>query len=364
MLLDIGGRPTTDRHIRVGFIGCGSHAFRNVFPTFQFAPVQLIATCDLDAERAAAFARQFGAERSYADHHRMLASEKLDAVFIVTNYDAQGRPRYPALARDCLRAGVDVWMEKPPAASTEELAQLKREAGDRRVMAGLKKMFFPANEKLAELIHSDDFGRPMLAQITYPQHVPTVEELRAYIHDRQDVRSAVSFLDHLCHPASLLLLLFGMPSTLYYERTSSGAGAATFGYADGRVATMLLTHGSASLTQMERTTVVSDRGRHVVAENNARVAYHRGVTGLPYGVSPNYFAGGTDQASVVWEPEFTLGQLYNKGLFLLGYYGEVAEFANAVIERRPVAKAGLDHAWQVTKIFEAFAQGPRTLIAL
>ena len=108
MQLDIAGRPTTSPKIRAGFIGCGSHAFRNVYPTFQFAPVELVATCDLDADKAAAYARQFGAERSYNNHTKMLAEEKLDAVFIVTNYDDQGRPRYPALAADCLRAGKHV----------------------------------------------------------------------------------------------------------------------------------------------------------------------------------------------------------------------------------------------------------------
>src|SRR5512140_2558542 len=105
MDLDIAGRPTSARHIRAGFIGCGSHAFRNVYPTFQFAPVNLIATCDLDADKAASFARQFGAERSYTDHRKMIESEKLDAVFIVTNYDENGRPRYVKLATDCVRAG-------------------------------------------------------------------------------------------------------------------------------------------------------------------------------------------------------------------------------------------------------------------
>ena len=57
-----------ERKIRAGFIGCGGHAFRNVYPTFKFAPVDLIATCDLDESRAEEFARQFGAHRHYTNH--------------------------------------------------------------------------------------------------------------------------------------------------------------------------------------------------------------------------------------------------------------------------------------------------------
>ena len=326
--------------------------------------MQLIATCDLDASRSTAFARQFGAERSYTNHCEMLQKENLDAVFIVTNYDEQGRPRYCNLAADCLRAGRDVWMEKPPAANSSELADLRRLAGDRRVMVGFKKMFFPANEKAKQLMESPDFGRPMIAQLTYPQYVPPVEEFRQYVHDRKPLWSVVGFLDHLCHPVSLLLMLMGMPDTLYYERTANGAAVATFGYADGRLATITLTNGSAGNTMMERTTIISDRGRHIVVDNNIRVTYHRDAPDRHYGASPSYFTGTPEQTSAVWEPEFSLGQLYNKGLFLLGYFGEVDEFAKAVIERRPVAKAHLEHAWQATKIFEAFAQGPRTIIKL
>ena len=99
--------PKDDR-IRAGFIGCGSHSFRNIYPTFQFAGMNLIATCDLNPDKAAAYAQLFGAETSYTDYHDMLEKEELDAVFIVTNYDADGTPRFMRLAQECMKAGVHV----------------------------------------------------------------------------------------------------------------------------------------------------------------------------------------------------------------------------------------------------------------
>ena len=66
----------------------------------------------------------------------------------------------------------------------------------------------------------------------------------------------------------------------------------------------------------------------------------------------------------MWEPEFSLGQLYNKGLFLLGYWGEVEEFARSILDDRPPAKGTLRQAWQATRIFEAFGEGPERLVAL
>jgi predicted dehydrogenase len=370
MRIDFRGKLVDEPEIRAGFIGCGSHSFRNVYPTFQFAQVNLVATCDLQIEKAQAFAGKFGAANAYSDYGQMLEKENLDAVFIVTGYNQQtGRPLYPPIAADCLNAGCHVWMEKPPAATCKELEELDalaRQTG-RNVMAGLKKMFFPANEKAAQLIHEPAFGNVSLATFQYPQYVPTVEEIDTYLRDGQRLDKVVGFLDHVCHPVSAMLAILGMPESLYYTRSAWGAGQATFTYASGTVATLSLTHGASRDGGMERTLLVSDRGQHIVVDNNIRVTYHRTLPNEPgtgYGAAPNYFTGTPSEASVCWEPEFSLGQLYNKALFLLGYYGEVNEFARSILEKRPVAKAHLLHAWQATHIFEAFAQGPEKKIRL
>jgi predicted dehydrogenase len=369
MRINFHGKLVDEPEIRAGFIGCGSHSFRNIYPCFQFAPVNLIATCDLHVEKARAFAAKFGAQRAYADYHEMLAKEDLDAVFAVTGYDEKGRPTYPNIVVDCLAADRHVWIEKPPAASCAEIERMQKaaERAGKNVVVGMKKMFFPANEKAKELMSRPDFGRTSLVMLQYPQYVPTQAEFDQYVKAGEKVPRVVGFLDHLCHPASLLVYLLGMPSTLYYERSASGAGVATFGFDSGAVASLALTPGASRNQGMERTVIVSDSGRHIVVDNNIRVTYHRTPPSDPdtgYGSSPNFFTGAPDQATAAWEPEFSLGQLYNKGLFLLGYYNEIAEFARSILEKRPPKKGTLQEAWQVTRIFEAFADGPRRLISL
>ena len=366
MRIGFTGDLRDEPEIRVGFIGCGSHSFRNVYPTFQFAPVSLAATCDLVPGKAEAFARKFGAPHAYTDFHAMLAQEKLDAVFIVTGYDEQGRPRYPDLACACLEAGCHVWMEKPPAATCADIERMQAAArkANREVMVGMKKMFFPANEKAKELMSAPEFGRPMLISVQYPQWIPTVDDMRRYLQGRENVRSVVWFLDHLCHPMSLLVYLAGLPRTLFYQRAPSGAGVATFSFESGLVATLQLTQGASRNGGMERTLIIGENDHHIVVENNHRVSYHRTPQVWQYGGETNFFRGTPDQATAVWEPEFSLGQLYNKGLFLLGYYGEVNEFARAVLEKRRPSKCTLEDAWKVTRIFEAFAEGPDKLISL
>ena len=100
-----------------------------------------------------AYAREFGAQRAYRDYREMLAIEDLDCVFMVTNYDDRGRPRFPAIAIDVMRAGCHAWIEKPPAADLAEIDAMmtvERETG-KFVQVGFKKMFTPANEKAREI---------------------------------------------------------------------------------------------------------------------------------------------------------------------------------------------------------------------
>jgi len=362
-VLDIAGRvQESGRNVRVGFIGCGSHSFRNIFPTFQFLPVELVATCDLKLEQARAYARRFGAGRAYSDHEEMLEREDLEAVFIVTDYDERGRPRYPVLGTDCMEAGCHVWMEKPPAVSGDEIRAMMEvsERTDRFVVVGFKKMFFPANVKAAEIAHSEEFGPIQSITLRYPQYVPTAREFRATGREG----GVVGFLDHLCHPASILYLLGGRPRTLFYERSEHGGGFALFELVGGGVASLHFSAGQSGTSPLERTEVVG-RGANLVVENSIKLTYYRpGRRGQGgYGRAAN-FMGPDDGAPLVWEPEFSLGQLYNKGLFLLGYYGEVKYFIDCVLAGGPPEKSELKAALAVTQIFEAFRQGQGRLTEL
>jgi len=39
------------KKLRAGFIGCGGHSYRNVYPVFQYVPVDLVSVCDLKMEK-------------------------------------------------------------------------------------------------------------------------------------------------------------------------------------------------------------------------------------------------------------------------------------------------------------------------
>lgn len=352
-------RHEYEQRIRVGYIGCGGHSYRNVLPTFAYCPIDLVATCDLDEGKARAFARQFGAEQFYTDYRAMLEKEELDAVFIVTGYDRQTRqPLYPPLAMDAMRAGCHVWIEKPPAASTDEIRAMMAvsEATGKFVMVGFKKCFFPAIEKVKDLIGREEFGAIGTIYARYPQSIPPPEQIRRY------EPPAVSFLDHIVHPGSILVYLMGSIRSVFYERSSNGSGSALLKFANGATGLLHLAAGQSGTSPLERLEVTGS-GANVVVDNGVRLTYYRPGSRGAYGCS-SHFIGADEHAPTYWEPEFSLGQLYNQGLFLLGYWGEVYHFAECVLNNHPPQKCDLAHALEVMKLYEAFREPPGVVITL
>lgn len=347
-----------ERSIRAGFIGAGGHALRNVYTTFPFAPVDLIAVCDRDEGRAKVAARQFGAPSHYTDHQKMLAAEDLDAVFIVTGYD-DGHPTYPALAIDCMQAGCHAWIEKPPASSVAEIEQMQateKETG-KFVLVGLKKAFFPAIQKMKEITLTEAFGGLSSLALKYPQYIPAEDEKQL-----KGQSAMVGFLDHIVHPGSIIDHVGGPLKQIYYDRSHSGAGVVSMQFDSGAVGSLHLSVGSSSTSPLERVEAVG-RGENVVVDNGVRLTYYRKGRRGPggYGTTTN-FIGDDAHAPIFWEPEWSLGQLYNKGVFLLGYAFEVIEFAECVLENRHPDRGSLESARRIMQLFEAFYHPPGQVI--
>ena len=345
-----------DQLIPCAFIGAGGHSYRNVYPTFQYAPVDLRAVCDVNETRAKEYARKFGASRAYSDHREMLAREKPTAVFIVTSYDKDGRVQATDLALDCLEAGAHVWMEKPTASSVAEIRQLQKAsaAANRFVMTGLKKIFTPAMEKTKRIISAPEFGGVSSVTVRYPQSLPPFEK-------RQDLRAMGGMLDHIYHPGAILTYLMGAVTRFSYEwEPLSGASTASLRFASGAIGTLNLAAGSAPTSPLERVEVIG-HGANVVVDNSVRLTYYRPGGRTKYGRSPSYVVD-DEFAALRWEPEFSLGQLYNKNLFYLGYVPEVLHFCESVLGETAPTKGTLEESLAIMRLFDAYRNVPPGMV--
>ncbi len=354
------------KRIRVGFIGAGMHSYRNIYPSFQYAPVELVAVADIREERAVKYARLFGGERHYGSHTEMLEKERdLDAVFIVTDIDDEGNPRYPPLAIDAMRAGCHVWIEKPPASRTSQIEKMQRvsEETNKFVAVGYKKMFYPSYEKMKEIIDSPEFGQPTTIYLRY--------QLSMADPSLRDSDKHWKWPMSICHPASALQYLLGPINDLFYRREPTGDVGAVVTFSCGTIGVLHFTGRQSASSPMERIEVFGE-GANVLVDNGVRLTYYRNGGergGDTYyhkgGPTADNYIGADATAPIYWEPMFSRGSLHNKAIFLLGYVGEVSYFADCVLNNQHPTRANLEDAWHVTRLFEAFRYGdPGTVIRL
>ena len=330
------------RKLRVGVVGLGGHAYRNVLPALHYLPVHLAALCDVNENLLSRTEAEYGTAMPYTDAARMFVEEPLDAVLLCT-----GPRSHPELAIAAMRAGLHVWMEKPPALRATGVEAMIAARGDRVCAVGFKKAYMPAARKARELLALPDFGplRSLLA--VYPVAIP--REGASALESRAGSR----FLEVGCHPLSLMIALGG-PVTEVRTLRGPGdpaAGAVHLQFAGGAVGTFHLAGGSPELQAGERYELYGD-GRIIAIENSVRVAYHRGVP-FDYETQRDFTAPGLASGSVVWESSNRQGTLENKALFVQGMYGELLDFCEAALDGRPLAIGTLEFALQVMRVYEA-----------
>ncbi len=117
---------------------------------------RILAVCDINGERTAAAAQEFGAPQVFSDHKEMLKLDGLEAVSVcLPNY------LHAAVTLDCLRAGKHVLVEKPLAMNAREgerMVQAAREAR-RLLMTALNMRFRGDVGVLRRYVEEGELGR-------------------------------------------------------------------------------------------------------------------------------------------------------------------------------------------------------------
>jgi predicted dehydrogenase len=110
--------------IRVGLIGCGGRGRSNL-ELFQTDPsCRIVAICDVDQGRAEETRASLSPPPDiYSDFRRMLERKDIDAVIVATPDHWHAIP-----ALQAMRAGKDVYLEKPIGHTVEEGEVLIAEA--------------------------------------------------------------------------------------------------------------------------------------------------------------------------------------------------------------------------------------------
>src|SRR5690554_1113926 len=110
--------------VRISVVGIGGLARSVHLPALaELASADIVAVCDIVEAKAAQAAAKYGVPKVYTVYLEMLERERLDAVFCLVQPENHFR-----VVLDCLTAGVDVFMEKPPGITAFQAESLQRAA--------------------------------------------------------------------------------------------------------------------------------------------------------------------------------------------------------------------------------------------
>lgn len=132
--------------IRLALVGCGEHSRSSHaaplarYVTENTGDLELVATCDLNLDRAQEFCREFGFARAYSNVETMLETEQLDGCVCVMPVE-----RIVELAVMLLERKMPCVIEKPLGTSPQQAEQLARVTGETGTphMVSVNRRFMP-----------------------------------------------------------------------------------------------------------------------------------------------------------------------------------------------------------------------------
>ena len=139
----------------IGVIGCGYWG-PNLLRNFaENEGAQLRWICDIDEDRLASMSRRYPMAQTTTDYRALVSDSALDAVAVVTPVAT-----HFTIAKQLLRAGKHVLLEKPLAASAREAEELIHlaEKNGRTLMVDHTFIYTGAVRKMKEIVSSGELG--------------------------------------------------------------------------------------------------------------------------------------------------------------------------------------------------------------
>ncbi len=317
--------------VQVGFIGCGTHASMNLYPSLRFTPARLVAVADLYEERRERIGRVYNVPRVYDDYVKLLDEERdLDAVLI------SGPPKlHHEAAIAAMESGLHVYCEKPPAedlAGTEEMLEVSRSTG-RICMVGFMKRFAQKYAMAKEISAREEFGRPTHLLLRYSFKTGG-GRLRGFL---------AGMASHAFDLARHFMGDFRRIHALWSDPDQGIILTLSVEFASG--ATGVIVMSSVAPGVVERLELTGE-GAMVVVDDVATLEYY-----------PRVDTVWKPLPREVHRPNMALQTPENSSLYLQGYAGEIAAFIEAVSADTPPPVATIEDGVEMMRIVELLSGG-------
>jgi UDP-N-acetylglucosamine 3-dehydrogenase len=147
------------KKLGVAVIGTGGWGKNHVRVYKELASTELVAICDVNAERAKDIASQFGV-KAYTNSTRMLKNKEIEAVSVCT-----WSTKLAGEALKALKAGKHVLVEKPMATNTKQAGKLLETAEQNglHLTVGFLMRFIPGLQHIREAVENKKIGELVCA---------------------------------------------------------------------------------------------------------------------------------------------------------------------------------------------------------
>ena len=189
---------------RLGIIGCGGMAKAHTQHFDELRDrMRVVATVDIDKDRAEGAASLFEDARAETDYKRIL--DDVDAVLIALPHHL-----HHPVGLECFAAGKHVLMEKPLANTERECQEIiaASEKSERTLMIGYVMRFNPMVRELKRLIEEKTYGECFQVSIWTEQL--TYRDGDTWLNHAKLLGGGQLF-SHGCHYIDLLLWYLGNP---------------------------------------------------------------------------------------------------------------------------------------------------------
>lgn len=297
------------KRAKLCFIGAGFHASTNIYPSAVEAGADIQAIATRSIERSGAALLRFGSSgNAYDNTQLMLQNEDCDGVVVVAQPKDQ-----TALALECIRAGKNVYVDKPlgwNAAEAAAVAEAAQKAGV-VVMVGFMKRYAPVYMKLKELIDGGSLGRARSFQMKF-----AVDSTPFCKDEEQFIKLAA------IHMVDLMRFLFGEAIQVTGTTVKDGEHinqSISLKFDHGVVGSAYFVGMSAWSRESESVLVTFDDGFALADEINT-LTVHQSRTGdnLPW--------KSLEEQDTVFSPSGSPMSGAYRDLYLRGFVGEMAHF--------------------------------------
>jgi len=148
--------------LRTAIVGCGKVASTHALAYQALANSELIAACDISAERAEAFGAKFKI-KGYTGLEEMLRREKIDVLSICTQHT-----QHPAAIEAAAAAGVHVISEKPLATDLNSCNRAIAAASAAGIKLGVvsQRRWYEPVQRMKAAMDAGKIGKPALVMVT------------------------------------------------------------------------------------------------------------------------------------------------------------------------------------------------------